>query len=385
MAIAPVASWALLVVAAAGPAQLPSDNRPDQAVASPLEDDPALLRRYLDALEKNPRRGSALDRVYGLNVERGKINELIDGYRSRTEKSPDDAVAWMVLGLLEAHRGRDGAAVPAFRRAEVLRPRDPLASFYLGQALVLTGQPGPAVEAFERAIARKPASRSDLLEVYQALGRVHQREQRIDQALAVWKRLEDQFPTDVRVRERVAAALVEDNQLGPALERYQRLAANGEDRLRQPIHRATAAELKSRLGRRDEALADLEQLLDDLPPGEWLERDARRRLEELFLHRDDVAGLVAFYEKRLIRQPGDLGSIVRLAHYLQTLDRKPDALRKLEDALKIAPTDPRIRLELATLLAEQRDFAAAAAQYEAIHRLDPANADVVREWGWLTL
>ena len=111
----------------------------------------------------------------------------------RTASDPNDGAAWLLLGLLEAQRGRDAAAVAALRKAEATRPDDPLPAYYLGQALVLVGQPDAAAEAFERALARKPA-RADLLEIFQALGRVHQRAHRNDKALAVWDRLESAVP-----------------------------------------------------------------------------------------------------------------------------------------------------------------------------------------------
>ncbi len=84
-------------------------------------------------------------------------------------------------------------------------------SYYLGQALVLVGQPDAAAEAFERALTRKPA-RADLLDIYQALGRVHQRAHRNDKALAVWDRLEKAFPDDPRVQEQIAHALADESQ-----------------------------------------------------------------------------------------------------------------------------------------------------------------------------
>src|SRR5205807_7284580 len=102
-----------------------------------------------------------------------------------------------------------------------------------------------AVEAMERAIARQPPNRNDLLEIYQALGRLHQRAQRTEQALAVWRRLEEQFPDDLRVRERIAAALAEDGQLEPALARYHALARNAAERLKQPLFRIAAADLEA--------------------------------------------------------------------------------------------------------------------------------------------
>src|SRR5205085_9265466 len=126
------------------------------------------------------------------------------------------------LGLLEAQRGKDAAAVAAFRAAETHRPDDPLASYYLGLTLVLVGQPDAAAEAFERAIRRKP-TRTDLLDIFQALGRVYQRAQKPEQALAVWTRLEQQFPDALRVQEQIATTLAGEGQFEQALPRFDKL------------------------------------------------------------------------------------------------------------------------------------------------------------------
>ena len=96
-------------------------------------------------------------------------------------------------------------------------------AYYLGQSLVLVGQPDAAAEAFERAITRKP-NRNDLLDIFQALGRVYQRAQRTEKALDVWNRLEKLFPDDARVQEQIATTLVEEGQFDQALPRLEKLA-----------------------------------------------------------------------------------------------------------------------------------------------------------------
>ena len=136
-----------------------------------------------------------------IHVERGILDTFIKSYRDRVANNPDDGTGWLILGLLEGQRGQDAAAVAALRQAETTRPDDPLPPYYLGQALVLVGQPEQAAAALERALERKPA-RNDLLEIFQALGRVYQRTQKTDQALQVWNRLEALFPNDPRVQDR---------------------------------------------------------------------------------------------------------------------------------------------------------------------------------------
>src|SRR5262245_56209465 len=221
-------AWTLLALL--GGTKWATAQAPQRPVPQPGEDaqaeeakEKAVAERFRKVLETNPRRGTALDRLYGHHVEYGTLDKLIGEYAARAKADPKDGVAWMIVGLLESQRGKDAAAVAAFQQAEVNLPDNAMPAYYLGQSLVLVGRPDAAAEAFERAIRRKP-SRADLLDVSQALGRVYQRAQKTEQALAVWTRLEQQFPDDLRVQEQIATTLAEEGQFEQALPRFEKLA-----------------------------------------------------------------------------------------------------------------------------------------------------------------
>ena len=313
-------------------------------------------------------------------MERGTLDAFLKSYRDRVAKEPTDGASWLILGLFESQRGRDAAAAAAFRQAEGQRTRDPLPCYYLGQALVLVGQPEAAAEAFERAIARKP-TRADLLEIYQALGRSYQRTRQNDKALAVWNRLEAQFPNDARVKEQVADALAEESQPAEALVRYEALAKSVKDKYRQVQFQMEAADLKVRLGRTALALEDFERMLGQLNPDSWLYREVRRKIEEVFLRSDDLAGLAAYYERWIKKTPDDVEALARLGKTLANQGRVADARGWFEKAVKLAPSKRELRQALIDQLIQDGKFADAVTQYEAIHKADPKNLDVVREWG----
>ncbi|MHC5541085.1 hypothetical protein ACYOEI_22925, partial [Singulisphaera rosea] len=67
--------------------------------------DALAMERFLTLLEKNPRRGTALDKVFGYHVERGTLDLFIKKYEDRVTKDAKDGVGWLVLGLLESQRG----------------------------------------------------------------------------------------------------------------------------------------------------------------------------------------------------------------------------------------------------------------------------------------
>ncbi|HEV7223201.1 MAG TPA: tetratricopeptide repeat protein, partial [Pirellulales bacterium] len=358
--------------------------------AAPAQDDAdevrerQIIERFLAVLEKNPRRGTALDRIYGYYVERGALDKLVETYRGRTANNANDGASWMILGLVESQRGRDADAVAAFQQAEQAAAKNYLAPYYLGQSLVLVGQPEAAAAAFERAIERKPPP-AELLEVFQSLGRVYQRAQRNEQALAVWTRLEKLFPDDARVQEQIASTLAEEGQHAEALTRYQKLANSTKDRYRQSLFRMEAGELQLKLGQTDEALAGFETMLADLNPDSWLYREVRRRTEEAFLRNDDQAGLAKYYAGWLEKHADDVDAMARLAHTLATQGRVPEAQSWLEKAIKLAPSRKELRLTFIEQLIYDQRWPEAIAQYEALDKTDPDNPDYLREWGQLIL
>ncbi|MCA9058332.1 MAG: tetratricopeptide repeat protein, partial [Planctomycetaceae bacterium] len=257
-----------------------------------------IAERFLGILEKNPRYGTALDRVYGHHIEFGTLDAFLTSLRERTNADPQNGSVWMLLGMFETQRGNDGAAVEALLKADALRLDDPLASFYLGQAQLRTGENSDAIASFERAIKRNPA-RTDLLEIFQTLGRVHQRAQRTEEAMGVWQRLESLFPDDPRVLEQIAATLAEEGQPEQALPRYQKLTELVKDDYRRVVYQVSAAELMIRTGDREGGLRELEAVLSNLNPEGWLHRDVRRRIEEVFLRSGDQDSLVSYYERWL--------------------------------------------------------------------------------------
>lgn len=365
--------------------QKAADETPSKANTDDEDDQQRVaVERFLSVLENNPRRGTALDKVYGYHVERGTLDEVIKKYRDRASMESvaeaDSGKVWMIVGLLESLRGQDAVAVQALELAEKKLADNPLVSFYLGQALVLVGRPDQAVLAFERAIERKPAQ-ADMLDVFQALGRVHQRAQRNDQAMEVWNRLEQLFPNDARVQEQIATTLLEEGQFTAALPRFEALAKSTKDPYRQALFRMEAAEIRTRLGQSEPAIADFEKLLGQLNPDNWLFREVRRKLEQVFLRTDDQAGLVKYYESWLGRNPEDIDAMARLSRVLAGLGRSAESQQWLERGLKVAPRRKELRLALIDQLLYEKKFSQAAAQYEALDAIEPNNPDVLRDWG----
>ena len=343
-----------------------------------------LADRFLTILLRNPREGTSLDRVYGHHLEFGTLDKFIA--RLEAELKEDDTAGdkWMVLAMFQARRGEDEAAINAYKKAEEHRPEDPIPAYYLGQTLLRLSKNDDAVAAMERALTRDPG-RADQLEIFQQLGRIHQRAQRTDEALEVWKRLESLYPDDTRVLEQIATTLAEEGEPELALERYQRLTKLERDDYQRTMYRVKVAELTIKTEDRTAGIAAFENILADLNPEGWLYRDVRRRIETTFLQSGDQDSLVAYYEAWLEKHPEDVEGMVRLAQFLASTARMPEAREWMDKAITLAPSRGDLRKSYIRLLIDDQQFTEAAEQYRVLSETNPDDPDILMDWGKLVL
>lgn len=339
--------------------------------------------RFLDLLKKKPRLGTALDKVYGYHVSRGSLDSLTADIESQAEKDKNGNL-WLVVGMFAMQRGQDSQAASALEKAEVLSPKDPLVSYYLGKSLVLLGQVDAAAAALQRAIDNKPA-RTDLLEISQDLGRIYQRTNRNEEALAVWKRLETTFPGDQQVQEEIASILAEEGAREAALERYDALAKNHKDKFRQIEMAIRANQLRAEMGQRDVALTSFESILQKVNPDSWLYRDVRRRIDEVFLTSNDYDGLIQYYRKWIESHPDDIEAMMRIGRQLSIQRRGPEAQSLFRQAIERAPSNTEARQLLVDALVTENKYTEAAKEMSLLVDLEPDNIDRLVRWGELVM
>ena len=355
-----------------------------QLVDDESKKDAAIAARFFSIVEKNPQRGTALEKVFAHHLQRGTLDAFVGDLEQRTKSEPEDGVAWMLLGLFESQRRMDAQAIIAFEKAEKLRPKDALAAYYRGQCLLRTGEAIQAVVAFEIAIQRNPP-RVTLLDIFEQLGRTHQLQNRNDLAIDVWKRLEALFPDDPHVLEQIASIQNRDQLHQEALPRYERLIDLAKDAYQRTRFRMEAAQLRIKLGNQEKGLAELESILSDLKPDGWLYRDVQRKIEEAFIKSNDQDGLIQYYETRLAKFPDDVESIIRLCKFLTSSSRFSEANQWMTQAIERAPSRLDLRKSYIDQLIADQQLTAASEQYSLLSKLEPNDADILKAWGKLVL
>ena len=352
-------------------------------------DDPAVQAKRLAeieqlaaVLEKDPRPGIAFDKVYAFHTDQGTLDQLRETYLGRAAAATgvDGASFWIIVGLIDLQRGHAPQAIAAFTCAEKIAPDNFMTSFLLGQSQLQAFQSTPAARSLERALL-KQASPTDLKEAFQFLGRIYRRSHQNEKALDLGKRMEALFPGDVRVTEQIAMTLVEENSLELALPRFQELGRITDDKQRQIHFLIEAADIKSRLGQSAAALADFDGLLNQLNPDDASFREIRRRIEAMYMTRDDRIGLVKYYERRVEEHPADWDAVIRLARRLMEVGRGHEAQEHLERGLIRTPTNNHLRQVMISLLLRRDKYSEAMTHYAEMEKYDPGNAELIRDWG----
>jgi tetratricopeptide (TPR) repeat protein len=374
-----------------------ADHRDSETLAS---------QRFLQVLLRNPRPGTAFDRVYSYHLDRGSIVAFRQSLRTAANlpndaaadagnsssapvaltlpNSVDSGAASLLVGLIDLRHAESESAVQALQQAATLRPDDAITHWWLARAFAGVQKTEDARIAFERAIACRPA-KIDLLEIYKDLARLLQQTGKTDEALQVWKRVEDEFPGDLRVLEQIAATLATEGRWDDALTRYQSLAkVTRNDDQRTQSHLA-ASDLLVQLGRTQEAVTVLESQLANLELDSWLFREVRQRIEALFRGRDDIEGLVSYYEARVKSHPEDVDAMGRLARTLAIVNRSAEAADWYRRAIERAPSNVSLRELLIEQLVREQRIPEALLQYQELSEVAAGNPDHLQNWGLLLL
>ncbi|MDR2441436.1 MAG: tetratricopeptide repeat protein [Planctomycetaceae bacterium] len=341
-----------------------------------------IIERFWDILVKSPRRGTTFDRVYTYYIDTGHVDQFLERCRNLTEQNPKHSKFWILYGLAAERRGEMEQAAHAFQTATQLDHEDSVAPFYLGEIRIAQGRLREAITALELSVQRKPV-RADVRNVLQTLGRTYERFGDSKKSETIWNQLEKLFPDDTEMLVQIAELLESENRYSEALKRYEKLVEKSNDEFSRVRFMLAIVDIKLQQGYEQDALADLETLLDRLAPESWLAESVRNRIDRIFVRKEDETGLAEFYRNRIEKQPADFESIRRLVLTLRQLKQLGEARKLLTETIEKTPSNIPLRLTLIDFLTEQKEMTAAVAQYEAIDRLTPNHTDYLSRWGQL--
>jgi protein O-GlcNAc transferase len=224
------------------------------------------------------------------------------------------------LALALQSSGNVQQALPLFRQVVAARPQDPSALTNLGLALVQTGNANSAIPFYLRALALNPANPT----LREDLGVAYLQQSDLDHAVEQFRAGLDSDPSDAYLHYDLGLALkLKDN---PA---------------------AAIAEL-----------ASAETMAPQLP-------DPPYTLGVLYMQLGRFAEAQAELEKAIALRPGNGDAWSLLGTMYKQTDQPQKAIDALHNAIQLMPNQPSPHITLASILSEQGDRTAAAAERKA--------------------
>lgn len=384
--------------------------------------DPRIVNRYKAILEKNPSDKAALKKLIDLYTRHSSLDKLVQEYEDKLAKKPDNFAYTMILGHLFRHRAEVAKAVGYYEKAATLKPDDPSVHLALAELYRQQQRPVDAMAEYEKALPLAK-NKADKKAILRALADLALDQKDIQKARAYYQQYIDLDPSDVTARLELADALSKHDLHAEALAEYQ----EAEKRLRtDPARRvevlARIGKEYEALGKEDEAIAVYRQAMELTQRGHYLRKELTERIIDIYRKRQDLRGLVAYYEKiwtagsrghfewdilaRLYEETGEqekaldayrkavkaapyeLDTQRRLIALLERAGRDEEAIKQYEIVIKVAPGEPRFQLELAERYFRRGDKKKALELAKKIAQRFPddggvhsALADLYSRWG----
>ncbi|HYU32952.1 MAG TPA: tetratricopeptide repeat protein [Thermoanaerobaculia bacterium] len=284
--------------------------------------------------------------------------------REESGALPNSSTEWNNRGYDLAERGRWEEAIPYYRRALALDPQHTLAWSNLGNALLETGHPVEALNCQERALALDPTFAlgwANKAVVLAGLGRREEALPCYDQALEL-----DPFNPMTWFSKGSTLAILGRHEA--ALHCFDHILTRLDSRMKNAF--GAKSEMLRQLGRREEALQALDELLS-LDP---LDAHGHAYKGALLLDLERPAEALKALDRSLAIQPGQSRTLSHKGRALHLLHQPAQAIAFYDRALDIEPGLSTTLLHKAAALEALGQLEEALACYGRAHQLGHPDA-----------
>jgi len=337
----------------------------------------------------------ARDRVAALDAIQGHDQDALQLVAQVLGKSPRDSDALLVRAELGTKRGDFTSAIADLRAVLRDQPRSVPVERMLARAYQANGQPGLAEEALRTATDISPADIAVRIELAQLLART----QRSDQAVSLLEEGVTRNPKDTDLRVALIEAYLAKHDFASAYNAAQDLAtlapnaaeprylagvaAQGQKKLdlaqtefeKALQLRPGASEPLAALARLDLARGQGAQAIDlvqkALAASDPKDATPVNLLGEVYLANKNIPQAVATLSRAVSLAPSWWPARRNLALAKAAANDPEGAIAAYDGAIKVAPTEPQLVVELAQFEEGRGRIDAAIVRYEELHRRNP--------------
>jgi tetratricopeptide (TPR) repeat protein len=337
--------------------------------------DPQVVARYKQILARDPHDVNALAKLQQLY----RSFRTIDALESEYAAAPEDHGTLVVRARLRLARNDNPGALELFAKATAADPGDARAWLAVGSLQRHAGEHAKARAAFDQALAATPP-KPLAEEALRALIEIAVVTKDVAEIDAGYTRLLALEPGDVELWIARGDALANAGRLEGALDAFaaaeRMLDGNPQRKLDVIAHRGNVLEqLHDDRG----ALAEYKRAIALAPPGYYLVTELTERFIAIYRRQKALPTLIERLEKewpertRGHREWNTLGTL-----YGEVGDR-PHAIVALQHAAKIAPGEIETQRRLIALLEQAGRHDAATAQYAAAIKAAPGDSTLALE------
>ena len=300
-------------------------------------------RRDHALLLKKPQSAMALERFVGSWLDTGSRDGLME-FLVRSAREGEAANWWVLASFLE-REGRDEEALGALDTAVEMSPGD--SSVLLARARIQA-----RLLNFEAALADLEEAGPVAAEGEQASlrGLYLVRSGRPAEAVAAWKQALVVRPSDEELHEDLIELELAEGLSEEALEATRSLLAITQNPDQKALRQLMQGDILLLLGRREEALAVFQAVLESTGDGSWLEREVLAQVEQAFEREEDPDGFWDFYTRSREGFPARIGLPKLFATQLALRGEVDEAVTLFREVLESDPGDRHARGELIDLL-----------------------------------
>ena len=328
------------VEAAAIHASLLAKGDPQQVQAAIAELEPLTVKEPGNAMLQ-----FHLARAYWMKGDPASLDKAAQHFETSLKLNPDSLLAKLGLARIRLEQGQNGVAVQIAEEILETNPSNLQAKLTRGTALANLGEGDKAREELRSilSIHKDSGTGSDNDARYQ-LAALDLREKRYTEAEAGFRALAQ--AEDLRGVTGLADSKLAQGQPAAAAQILEQGLAKHPDR---DGYRLALSEVQLRMGRLQEARAQLEQLVRRKP--DWAE--ALTHLGTVESQLGDKAGALENFEKAHQRQPANPSTTLGYAMLLEDGGKVEQARGMYEEVLKTDPDNATALNNLAYLKAEQ--------------------------------
>lgn len=329
-------------------------------------------RLYRRVLQVAPEHPDALHLLGVLAYQVGRLAPAAELIRRAVAANPAQGEYHSNLGNVLQAQGQLDQAVAAYRQAVALNPEAAMAHNNLGVALQARGEPAAAVESFRAALAIEPGyaeAHNNLAIALQDLGQD-------EAAMAACRQAIQVRPDYAEAHNNLGLLLQASGQRNEAFAAFERALTLKPD---YPDALSNLGNLLLVLGRPQEAVAQYRRALVIAPDSAGIHNNLGKALRAMSRREEALAA----YRRAMELQPDYAEAQNNVGWMLQTMGRPEDALtahrRALELAAPASLSLQEARHGLGNALRALGDRAGAQAAFDAALADGPANADLLAD------